>query len=168
MSSSSSSSTSLENKNSSNAFSLRCRPSSSLAPSDVSNDKKKPYELQLLTIVKKSNLKPSIFDDVMKINKMNFENGYKFNGPTFETCLKRLEAQFGDKAGGPPLHDYMHVAGFPPVDIYRNDISKLAQVVFADPELMKDGLWCYDRNARAFSELNTGLWWKETEGRLAT
>ncbi|MGH7955215.1 MAG: hypothetical protein ACREOZ_04565, partial [Gloeomargaritales cyanobacterium] len=127
----------------------------------------KPFELELITYVKKNNLKPSVFNDFMNMSKRALVNGYNFEGPTYKTCLNRLEALFGEEAGGPPLHDSMYVSGFPPVDIYHNDLCKLARSVFADPELMKNGLWGYDRDARVFGELNTGTWWKEAEAVLA-
>ncbi|MGH3053351.1 MAG: hypothetical protein ACRDL7_00040 [Gaiellaceae bacterium] len=124
-------------------------------------------EEQLMHYVKKHNLSPAVYDFVMSWVGEALEGGFRFKGRKYRTVLDRMIRQHGQLAGGLPIRGSVDVEGFPPVDMYRNNFLQHARRMYADPDLMQDGLWSFNNSTNGYGELNTGTFWKECEGCIA-
>ena len=59
-----------------------------------------PHELELMLLINKNILSPSIFDKVMKWARSATAEGYKSDSPSYSTLKKRMDYTFPNTING--------------------------------------------------------------------
>ena len=130
-----------------------------------------PVEEELMSILVSNHLPKSMYSTFMNWARYasNVYPDYTFDGPIYETVLRRMKEYYNITAGGPPLSEIIPVGpNHPPVHVYRFDFLSQARRIFRNKSLMAGSLWHFKRvtNAageRVYSELNTADFWESAD-----
>jgi len=123
----------------------------------------------LIQLVKEENLPPRVYNRIMQWAKYCSERRYNFNGPRYQTVMKRMIQHYANDSLKHPVTKIVRMDWqSKPTRVPTFDPLPQINALLNDSELMEGALWNYfdqrdpDGN-KIYGDVNTGKLWERAE-----
>jgi hypothetical protein len=124
----------------------------------------------LMVLIKKHNLPPVLFKEIMDWGRRACQSEFAFESPTYPTVLRAMLDYYSTNSCGAPIRTTVSTPGVPPTGVYHFKLLDQLERLYRDPSFMENALWKFngiDKNGqRTFGELNSGTNWEMGEKQM--